>query len=72
MTKWYDPKQAYIIMKLDCLIQRTEELGSCNLDEMHRFVQLYRTLPPKHQQRYGILLDIMAEYYDEEEQPCHE
>lgn len=57
-------------MKLDCMLQRIDAIGWCDLDEMHEFVLLFRTLPQKHQERYGMLLDIAADYWDEAEQPC--
>lgn len=71
MVRWYEPKHAYIVMKLDCMLQRADAHNSVDLTEMHDFVKVFRTLPTKHQMRYAHLLDEMAEYYDEEEQPCN-
>lgn len=69
-ARWFEPKHAYVVAKLDCMVQRQEALGSCTLEEMHEFVKVFRTLPRKHQARYAMLLDIMGDMYAEEEQPC--
>ena len=69
-VQWYQPKHAMTIAKLDCILQKSEAMGSCTLDEMHTFVITFRTLPLKHQRRYAMLLDMMGELFDEEEQPC--
>ena len=69
-TRWYEPKHSFILMKLDCMLQKIEAIGWCDLEELHDFVTTFRTLPPKHQERYGFLLDVAAEYWDEGVQPC--
>lgn len=69
-TKWYETKHAYTLMKLDCMLQRIEAIGWCDIEELHHFVQIFRTLSHKHQQRYSFLLDEAAEYWDEGVQPC--
>ena len=69
-TKWFEPKHAYTLAKLDCMLQRTEAIGWCDIEELHEFVKVFRTLPQKHQRRYAFLLDIAADYWDEAEQPC--
>ena len=69
-TRWYDTKPAYTIMKLDCMLQRIEAVGWCDIQELHEFVLLFKTMPLNHQMRYAHLLDEAAEYWDEGVQPC--
>lgn len=68
-VQWYNTKHAYTLAKLDCMLQRIEAIGWCDLEELHDFVKIFRTLPIGHQHRYGFLLDEASEYWDEVEQP---
>ena len=51
------------------MLQRIETTGWCDLEELHSFIQTFRTLPQKHQIRYAHLLDEAADFWDEGEQP---
>ena len=68
--RWYEPRHAYTLAKLDCMLQRIESIGWCDIEELHTFVKTFRTLPPKHQERYAFLLDEASDYWDEAEQLC--
>ena len=66
----YNEKQSYTSMKLDCMLQKMDALGSCDLNELEMFVVTFRTLSPKSQARYEHLLESAMDLYDTEEQPC--
>ncbi len=71
VINFYNTKQAYIVMKLDCMLQQMENTGYCDIEELHDFVTLFKTLGKKHQGRYFHLLDIASDLFDEVEQPCY-
>jgi|TARA_R110002167_G_scaffold101023_1_gene263498 hypothetical protein len=63
----YNEKQSYIVMKLDCMLQKAEILDSCDLNELEGFVVTFRQLPRKSQVRYEHLLESMMDLYDAED-----
>ena len=55
--KLYNEKQSYTVMKLDCMLQKMEILGSCDLNELEMFRVVFNTLPRQSQLRYEHLLE---------------
>ena len=72
MIKLYNEKQSYTVMKLDCMLQRAENSGSCDLNELQSFLVAFRQMSKKAQKRYEHLLDSMMELFaSEEEELCY-
>jgi|TARA_B100000282_G_scaffold142696_1_gene102597 hypothetical protein len=70
LRKPYDTRPAYTLMKLDCYLQSHINVGWCDIVDLHEFIILFRTLPKEHQKRYGFMVDLVADLFDEAEQPC--
>lgn len=63
----YNERQSYTVMKLDCMLQRAEILGSCDFNELDEFMVAFRQLNRKSQIRYEHLLELMMDLYDSED-----
>lgn len=68
--KLYNEKQSYTVMKLDCMLQKMEVLGSCDDNELQAFLVTYRTLPINSQIRYEHLLESAQDLLHIEDELC--
>jgi len=70
--KLYNEKQSYTVMKLDCMLQTMEAVGSCDYIELNRYTVVFRQLNRKSQIRYEHLLESAMDLYDSEDaQICY-
>ena len=69
--KLYNENQSYTVMKLDCMLQKMEILGSCDLNELQMFRVVFNTLPRQSQLRYEHLLETAQDLLNIEEEECY-
>lgn len=69
--KLYNEKQSYTVMKLDCMLQKMEILGSCDLNELQMFRVVFNTLPRQSQIRYEHLLETAQDLLNIEKEECY-
>ena len=60
---------SYTLMRLDYMLDRYQDYGFIDLNDMHTFVVEFRNLPKTKQDKYAFLLDECAELFDDAEQP---
>lgn len=56
-------------MKLDFMLDQYKDYEWIDLDELHNFVSLFRSLPRTKQVQYAWMIDEAAELWDVAEQP---
>lgn len=64
-----NPKHSYTVMKLDYLLDQYTDYSIIDIEDLHYFVKLLRTLPPRKQKQYSWMLDEVVELWDAAEQP---
>jgi len=57
-------KNSYVVMKLDMMLQQAKAIGVIDINDLHEFVVVFRTLDRSRQKRYAHLMDEMAELWD--------
>lgn len=62
-------KHSYTIMKLDYMLDQYKDYGWIDIEELHQFIIIFRTLPQRKQKQYSWMLDEAADMWDNAEQP---
>jgi hypothetical protein len=64
-----NPKDSYVVSKLDYMLDQYADYGYIDIQELHSFIVLFRLLPQRKQKRYSYMLDEVVELWDAAEQP---